>query len=161
MLSQGTTQGDPTAMSIYAIAIIPLVLMIIEIMSVSPDNTSKMVAYADDFTAGGTVKDLKYWREKLCELGPKFGYYPEASKTRLIVKNDFYDIVNTTFKSTKINVTSNGKRHLAQPTHYVNPTQSYGYILVTYVSYFLLTLVLRNLNYVRNFDVAITSAQLT
>ena len=30
----------------------------------------------------------------------------------MIVKNDFYDIANTTFKSTKINVTSNGKRHL-------------------------------------------------
>ena len=83
-----------------------------EIMSTSPDNTSKMVAYADDFTAGGTVKDLKYWLEKLCKLGPKFGYHPEASKTWLIVKNDFYDIANTPVKSTKINVTSNRKRHL-------------------------------------------------
>ena len=110
--TEGTTQRDPIAMSIYATAIIPLVLMIMEIMSTSPGNTSKMVAYAEDFTAGGTVKDLKYWWETLCELGPKFGYYPEASKTWLIVKNDFYDIANTTFKSTKINVTSNGKRHL-------------------------------------------------
>ena len=47
-------------MSIYAIALIPLVSMIMEIMSTSTDNTSKMVAYADDFTAGGTAKDLKY-----------------------------------------------------------------------------------------------------
>ena len=109
--SEGT-QGDPTAMSIYAIAIIPLVLMIMEIMPTSPDNTSKTVAYADDYTTGGTVKDLKYWWETLCELGPKFGYYPEASKTWLIVKNEFYDIANTNFKRTKINVTSNGKRHL-------------------------------------------------
>ena len=58
--SEGTTQGDSTAMSIYAVAIIPLVLMILEIMSTSPDNTSKMVVYADDFTAEGTVKDLRY-----------------------------------------------------------------------------------------------------
>ena len=42
-----------------------------EIVSTSPDNTSKMVAYADDFTAGDTVKDLKYWWETLCEFGPK------------------------------------------------------------------------------------------
>ena len=78
--SEGTTQGDPTALSIYAIAIIPLVLMIMEIMSTSPDNTSKMVAYADDFTDGGTVRDLKYWWETLCELGSKFGYYLEQIK---------------------------------------------------------------------------------
>ena len=57
-------------------------------MSTSPGNTSKMVAYADDFTAGATVKDVKYWWETLCELGPKFGYYHEASKTWLIVKNE-------------------------------------------------------------------------
>ena len=64
--SEGTTQADPTAMSIYAVAIIPFVLIIMEIMSTSSDNTSKMVAYADDFTAGGTVKDLKYsWWETL------------------------------------------------------------------------------------------------
>ena len=78
---EGTTQGDPTAMSIYAIPIIPLVFMIMEIMSTSPNNTSKMVAYVVDFAAGGIVKDLKYWWETLCELGLKFGYYPEASKT--------------------------------------------------------------------------------
>ena len=87
--SKGTTQGDPTSMSIYAIAIIPLVLRIMEIMSTSPDNTSKMVAYADNFAAGGTVKDLKYWWETLCELGLRFGCYLEASKTWLIVKNFF------------------------------------------------------------------------
>ena len=43
--------------------------------------SSKIVAYAGDFTARGTVKDLKYWWVKLCELSPKSGYYPEASKT--------------------------------------------------------------------------------
>ena len=76
--------------------------MIMEIMSTSADNTSKLVSYADDFTAGGTVKDLKYLGERLCEIGPKFGYYPETSKTWLIVKNDFYGIANTTFKSTML-----------------------------------------------------------
>ena len=111
-LSEEAAQGGPTAMSIYAIAIIPLVLMIMEIMSASSDNANKMVAYADDFTAGGTIKDLKYWSEPLCEVGPKLGYYPEVSKTWLIFKNDIYHIANTTFKSTKINVTSNRKRNI-------------------------------------------------
>ena len=39
--------------------------MIIEIMSTSADNTSRMLACADDLTAGGTIKDLKYWWETL------------------------------------------------------------------------------------------------
>ena len=75
-------------------------------MSASPDNTSKMVAYAESFTTGGTVKDLKYWWEPLWELGPKFGYYFEASKTWLILKNNFYDIAISTFKRKKISNTT-------------------------------------------------------
>ena len=109
-LSDRTTQGNPTCMSMYAIAIMPLVLMIMEIMSISLINAGEIVAYADDFTAGGTIKDLKYCWGTLCEFGLKFRYYPEASKTWLIVKNEFYNTANATFKSTKINVTSNGKR---------------------------------------------------
>ena len=71
-----------------------------------------MVNYADNFTTGSIVRGLKYWWESLCELGPKFGYYPEASRTWLIVNNDFCDMANTTFKSIKINMTSNGKKYL-------------------------------------------------
>ena len=52
-------------MSIYAISIMPIVLMIMEIISTALDNTSKMVAYAGGFTAGGNVKDLKCCWEKL------------------------------------------------------------------------------------------------
>ena len=37
-------------------------------MSTSPDNTSKMVAYADNLTAGFTVKDLKYWWKHFANL---------------------------------------------------------------------------------------------
>ena len=110
--SEGTTQGDPTVMAIYAIAVIPLVLMIIEIVTSTPGNTSKMVAYADDFTAGGTVKDLQHWWKTLCELGPKFGYYPEATKSWLIVKENNYEHAKAAFKSTKIKITSTGQRHL-------------------------------------------------
>ena len=65
---EGTTQGDPIAMSVYAIAIIPLMLMVLEITSNSSDDVAKMVAYADDFTAGGTIESLKYWWDTLCKL---------------------------------------------------------------------------------------------
>ena len=105
---EGTTQGDPIAMSVYAIAIIPLMLMVLEITS----NSSEMLAYADDFTAGGTIESLKYWWDTLCKLGPKFGYYPQASKTWLIVKDAYVKKSNEIFKNSSIQTTSTGQRHL-------------------------------------------------
>ena len=56
--SEGTTQGDSTAMAIYAIAIIPLILVIVDITHQDGSST-KTVAYADDFTAAGKIHQLK------------------------------------------------------------------------------------------------------
>ena len=77
--SEGTTQGDP----VYAIASIPLILMILEITESYSEGTSKAAAYADDPTAAGCIPGLKYWWDQLCELGPKFGHFPQASKSWL------------------------------------------------------------------------------
>ena len=59
---EGKTQGDPTAMAIYAIAIIPLILMIVDI-SQQDDSATKTVTYEDDFTAAGKITQLKKWWE--------------------------------------------------------------------------------------------------
>ena len=80
---EGTTQSDPIAMAV------PLLLMVLEITAQFPDNSVKMVGYADDFTAGGAVTSIKKCWDTLCKLGPKFGYHPKPSKTWLIVKNEF------------------------------------------------------------------------
>ena len=74
MSAEGTTQGDPVAMPIYAIATIPLILMIVAITEKLPGSKTKTEAYADDLSAAGTLKNLKVWWQKLCELGPLFGY---------------------------------------------------------------------------------------
>ena len=81
VLSEGTTQGDSVAMAVYVIAIIPLLLMILEIIESYSEGTSKAATYADDLTAAGCIPGLKYWWDQLCELGPKFGYFPQASKS--------------------------------------------------------------------------------
>jgi len=109
--SEGTTQGDPIAMAIYAIAIIPLLLMIMEIVTPKAPST-KVVAYADDFTAGGVLKDLRTWWDTLCHLGPKFGYYPQANKSWIIVKEQYKNSASITFKDSDIKISSTGKRHL-------------------------------------------------
>ena len=77
--AEGTTQGDPMAMAIYAVAIIPLLLMVLQITDQLPGKT-KSEAYADDFTAAGSLENLKLWWTHLSRLGPLFGYYPEETK---------------------------------------------------------------------------------
>ena len=42
-------------MALYAVAIIPLMLMIIEITANAPEEPSKVAAYADDFTVAFIV----------------------------------------------------------------------------------------------------------
>ena len=84
--AEGTTQGDPVAMAVYATAIIPLILMVLEITDKLPNSITKCEAYADDIAAGGTLENLLEWWKAICELGPLFGYYPEESKSWLVVK---------------------------------------------------------------------------
>ena len=74
--NEGTTQGDPVAMAIYAIGITPLIMMMIELVTTTCDDI-KMVAFADDFSAAGKLISLLLWWTTLLEIGPKFGYYPE------------------------------------------------------------------------------------
>ena len=47
-------------MGVCAIAIIPVILMFLEITDQYPHETSKATTYADDFRVAGTVKGIKY-----------------------------------------------------------------------------------------------------
>ena len=68
LLSQeGTTQGDPLAMAMYAIAITPLIHRL-------EDRVNKHVWFADDATAGGDLARLKIWWDRISEIGPDYGY---------------------------------------------------------------------------------------
>ena len=74
----GTTQDEPTAMTIYTIAIITLILLILMLGEEASqvDNTTKTAAYADYLIAAGTIVRLRNRWDALCRLGPKFGYFP-------------------------------------------------------------------------------------
>ena len=52
--TEGTTQGDPLAMAMYALAILPLIH---KLKSISLDV--KQVWYADDATGAGTCEGLR------------------------------------------------------------------------------------------------------
>ena len=105
LLSQeGTTQGDPLAMPMYAIGICPL------IHKVSCDV--QQVWYADDATAAGQLKNLRQWWDNLVIHGPDFGYFANPSKTSLIVKECHHLDAIALFENTNVSITTDGKSHL-------------------------------------------------
>ncbi|KAL5475080.1 hypothetical protein EMCRGX_G027135 [Ephydatia muelleri] len=101
----GTTQGDPLAMAMYAIATIPL------IEKLQSTNT-KQVWYADDATAVGTLLNLKAWWTMLSSSGPSYGYFVNPGKTWLIVQPQHECDAKELFSGTGIGITSEGKHHL-------------------------------------------------
>ena len=112
---EGTTQGDPLAMAMYALAIAPL------IKKCATDAIQ--VWYADDASAGGTVNEIFSWWGMLVDHGPKFGYFPKACKSSVIVKKEFEAKALEVFNGTGLNITSEGKTHLGIPlgsTQYKN-----------------------------------------
>ena len=77
---EGTTQGDPLAMAMYGLAIIPL------IKRLSVDDVIQKW-YADDGNAVGKLSNLRTVLDKIVSLGKFFGYHVKASKCQLIVND--------------------------------------------------------------------------
>ena len=110
ILSQeGTTQGDPDAMPMYAIATRPLIDELNNIIDIS---ITKQCWYADDSAAASTLIELKKWWSHLCKIGPSYGYYPKPSKSILIVKEGNLESAKELFKDTDLIITAEGQRHL-------------------------------------------------
>ena len=105
---EGTTQGDPFGMAVYAIGLTPLLEMMLKITN----DHDKMVAFADDLSAVGKFESLRRWWDNLIELGPKSGYNPQPSKYWLIVKDAKIEEAKEHFRCTKIQITATGERHL-------------------------------------------------
>ena len=98
-------------MAIYGIGVTPLNNMLIEILSNECSADVNVMAYTDDFSAAGNLKDLRRWWSVLTEIGPKFGYYPEPTKTWPIVKPCASEKVESVFFGTKIKITTEGRRY--------------------------------------------------
>ena len=106
---EGTTQGDPLGMAVYALGVTPM----LNILLIGIGNKhNRMVAFADDITAAGSLDALKQWWDHILEIGPSYGYFPQPTKSWLIVKPDQLDQARETFAGTEIKITSDGERHL-------------------------------------------------
>ena len=86
-------------MAMYALAVKPLIG---ELNSDAPGV--KQVWYADDASGAGTCEDLRKWWDSLQVHGAGYGYYPNASKTHLVVKTEHAVRAKEMFADTDINI---------------------------------------------------------
>ena len=104
---EGTTQGDPIAMPMYALGLLKLQAKI------SHGQTEvKQVAYADDLAGAGKIVKLRKWWDMILMHGPPQGYHPNAGKSVLVVKPDLLRVATEAFKDTNVVITNEGHRHL-------------------------------------------------
>ena len=76
---EGTTQGDPVAVTIYASNLIQLSLMVVHQAEQLHRMRTKSVAYEDNFTGAGSIKNMLHWWATLTTLGLQF-VVPSALK---------------------------------------------------------------------------------
>ena len=77
---ESTTQGDPLAVAMYGIAILPLIELVQDLKFIQK-------WYADDGNVAGTLDDLKVVHDKLKQHGSAFGY--TITKSNIITKTEY------------------------------------------------------------------------
>ena len=92
MSVEGTTQGCPLGMAMFAVASIPL-------MEASETPGLRQVWEADDSAGAGTITAAKAWLDVLIKDGPRYGYHVKPSKTVALVKPGFESAVREVFGS--------------------------------------------------------------
>ena len=98
---EGTTQGDPIAMAMYAIGLAPLIRRL-------EMSDAHQVWFADDSAAGAKLSVLRRWWDLLNDISPAYGYFPNGLKTWLVAKPDLVDEARRTFSTTGVNISTDG-----------------------------------------------------
>ena len=101
--AEGTTQGNPLAMSIHTVAILPLIMEL--------DKLVIQLWFADDAAAAGCLQALKQWWDLLTRRGPKYGYFANPAKMVLVVKERHLDLAKTIFSGSGVLITTDGKSY--------------------------------------------------
>ena len=94
-------------MAIYAVAITPLIR---QLQDTCPSITQCW--YADDDMAADYLQTLRRYWDELVTSGPGFGYFPNASKTKLLVKPEYRSEANRLFSDTGVTVIEDGSGYL-------------------------------------------------
>ena len=104
---EGTIQGGPESMALYATGTVPLVYPVTDS---NQEDTPKRFLYADGGAGAGTLDGILRWWTQLQKEGPPLGYFPNPSKTWLIVKPGHMERVKNVFPN--INLTEEGHKYL-------------------------------------------------
>ena len=105
--AEGTTQGNPIAMPIYAIVSHPLLREIKD-----PDSKVTQAAFADDLAGAGKLQQLLTWWNNIVEYSPLLGYNPQADKSWLVVKEHLLEEARVIFATSNVNITVEGHEYL-------------------------------------------------
>ena len=104
----------------YTLAITPLIRHLS-----SSDPAVSQVWYVDDATGVGKCTALwKQW-DTLSQLGPLFGYVPNASTIYLVVKDKYAAAARHAFPGTGIVISTDEQRHLGAALGYKDYTATY------------------------------------
>ena len=77
----GVTQGDPPAMLLYALGLLPL----IRLLKAEFPDLRFHCWFADDGSTAGDISRMCEFFNQLARFGPRYGYHPQATKSILIV----------------------------------------------------------------------------
>jgi len=86
----------------YAISLVPLLNRLLPLC--------KQVWFADDATGCDNFVSLRKWFDTLLEIGPLYGYYPKPSKCILLSKPDRFELAQSVFNGSGIDVQTEGTK---------------------------------------------------
>jgi hypothetical protein len=104
---EGVTQGDPLSMMMYGLAVLPL----IHSLAILHSQNVIQNWYADDAAATGELSAIKEWLKSLMHQGPNYGYYPEPTKSFLVVAPQFEEKAKILFSDIGVQIVT-GQRFL-------------------------------------------------
>eukprot|EP00957_Ditylum_brightwellii_P017102 1289692-Ditylum_brightwellii.AAC.1 len=89
MSKEDLTQGDLLSMILYALAVLPLILILDQLLDILPFKERQLQEwFADDAALAGCYAAINHWFVWLCEIGPPCGYILEPSKSILVTGSD-------------------------------------------------------------------------
>jgi hypothetical protein len=101
---EGVSQGDPLSMFACGVGILPLIRQLkAELPQVEPSW------HADDAGAGGKFEDIRRLFRRLEEIGPNYGYFPEPSKSILVVSQHNLEATQNAFPDFGFKVTTGSR----------------------------------------------------